>query len=104
MKEVWQRVDPATGVTIGALDAPAAIPPGQSIALNVTVTNQQARSGDPQYISDIVLDCANTAPAPSDDLRGSFNLTTSASFEPADPTTRVVSPTTGVLVVLGAVG
>ena len=46
LKTVWQRFDRSTGAAIGALQAPATIPAGQTHWFNVTVASQQSRLAD----------------------------------------------------------
>jgi hypothetical protein len=80
----WQRVKP-NGDPIGAINTPASIGAGKTVLFDVIVRSHAARVADPEFpinMNDVIIDCANTQPAPQD-LANAFDLTALGLYAPA---------------------
>jgi hypothetical protein len=82
LKVNWRRFDPNTGNYTGPLNRPVNIAPGRSASIRVFVASQQTQLADPEFPTEVTLDCANTGPAPID-LKNAFDLTALGVYQPA---------------------
>lgn len=92
-RTMWQQTDPETGAALGEPNTPFDIPRGKTRTLTVRVGSMESRVADPTFegVADVVIDCANTAPAPFD-LRNNFDHSAIGGWELAKLTTKRVSP------------
>lgn len=98
-RATWQLYNPATGAFIGAQDAPATIPPGQTYAFSVSAGSHESRIADPTFVGTnqpFAIDCANTNAAPIS-LANSFDITVRGGYDPAPVNAARLAPAGGVL-------
>jgi hypothetical protein len=103
IQTIWQEYDPGSsgGSTrpgrIGPPSVPVSVPAGGSKWLRVWVASQTPRdAATPDFNSEIVVDCANTAEL-AFNLNNRFDLTTFGSFVLREVEVSAVSPTNGLL-------
>jgi len=97
----WQEYTPGVIGTsrpemIGPPNVPVTIPAGGFKWLRVWVASQTPRDGDPVFLGEIVIDCANTAEL-AFNASNRFDLTQFGSFKPVDLSVTTISPAGGVL-------
>jgi hypothetical protein len=99
----WRRFDPRNGDYIGAPNQPLNIAAGQSASIRVFAASQQAQLADPEFPTQVTLDCANTNPALSN-LANVFDLTAFGLYRPVQAEATKLAPAGETLLVPSAGG
>jgi hypothetical protein len=89
----WRRIAP-DGTPIGELNEPARIGPGKTALFDVIVASHTARVADPEFPLnqiDVIIDCANTQPAPSS-LANAFDISALGMYAPAEVEVEKLAP------------
>jgi hypothetical protein len=100
LRTQWRRLD-ADGTPSGPPNLPVKIQGGKTALFDVIVASHTARVADPEFPlsqTDVIIDCANTQPAPSN-LANAFDFSAVGTYAPAKLEVEKFAPHSDELVV-----